>query len=149
MASATKLPFGTALALAQRTLTAPLAAFLETEKLAMPEWFTLNALGLRGPARLEALAGLLATNGLNEQATRALIASLDDAGLVRTDAGVLSLTPVGAYRYAALRDRIGLINASIFEGFDAQRVETARGLLQEIAGMDPKDLLARVDGQGS
>jgi DNA-binding MarR family transcriptional regulator len=147
-----KLPFGTALALAQRNLSAPLAAVLGTEQVEMREWFTLNALGLRGPARLEVLADLLATNGLDAAAARDLIAGLERAGLVAVDDGVVdgvvSLTASGTARYTHLRDRIGLVTTRIFDQFDAARVETARDLLQEIAEIDP-DRLSRIAGTDS
>jgi hypothetical protein len=138
-----KLPFGTALALAQRTLSAPLAAVLGDEHVEMREWFTLNALGLRGPTRIEVLADLLATNGLDAAAARDLVGGLERSGLVAVDEGVVSLTSSGADRYAHLRDRIGLVTTRIFEQFDAERVEVARDLLQEIADIDPDELTRR------
>jgi DNA-binding MarR family transcriptional regulator len=140
---AIKLPFGTALALAQRTLTAPLAAVLSAENLAMPEWFTLNALGLRGSTRMEALSALLATNGLDAAATQNLVAAIHASGLVDLHDGVVSLTPTGTARYVELRDRINLVTARIFEQFDPERVETTRSLLQEIADTDPEQLTRR------
>ncbi|MFU8872841.1 MarR family winged helix-turn-helix transcriptional regulator [Micromonospora sp. SL4-19] len=143
MAQATKLPFGTALALAQRTLAAPLAAVLSNENLGMQEWFTLNGLGLRGSIRMEVLAGLLATNGLDASAARDHVAAMEDAGLVEVRAGAVSLTQAGAARYASLRDRIGQVNTRIFEQFGAERVEIARSLLHEIAEIDPEELTRR------
>ena len=143
MTQATRLPFGTALALAQRTLTAPLAAVLGRENLGMREWFTLNALGLRGATRMEVLAGLLATNGLDASAARDLVAAMEDSGLVEVRGGVVSLTQAGTARYTSLRDRIGQVTTRIFEQFDAERVEIARGLLQEIADIDPEELTRR------
>ena len=140
MEPATKLPFGTALALAQRTLAAPLAAVLSTENLGMREWFTLNALGLRGSTRMEVLASLLATNGLDASAARDLVAAMENSGLVEVRGSVVSLTPAGTARYTSLRDRISQVTTRIFEQFDAERVETARGLLQEIADIDPDEL---------
>jgi DNA-binding MarR family transcriptional regulator len=140
---ATALPFGTALALAQRTLTAPLAAILDTEGLTMPQWFTLNALGLRGPAPIETLAALLATNGLDDAAAREAVATLETAGLVHTAAGLASLTAAGTARYAGLRDRIGRVSAYVAERFGAARTEAARALLQEIAETDPAELTSR------
>jgi DNA-binding MarR family transcriptional regulator len=143
VAQPTRLPFGTALALAQRTLSAPLAAVLSSEHLGMPQWFTLNALGLRGPAQLEVLVGLLATNGLDASAARDLVAAMADAGLVVVRENAVSLTATGTARYASLRDRISQVTTRIFEQFDADRVENARGLLQEIAGIDPEELTRR------
>ena len=143
MTQATRLPFGTALALAQRTLAAPLAAVLSAEDLTMPAWFTLNALGLRGPTPTEAVAQLLATNGLNVAAVRELLADLGDAGLVAERDGVVSLTVAGAARYAQLRDRIDSVTTRIFQNFDASRVEVTRSLLQEIAETDPEELTRR------
>jgi hypothetical protein len=143
VAQVTKLPFGTALALAQRTLAAPLAAVLNAENLAMPQWFTLNALGLRGSTRTEILAELLATNGLDAAATRDLVEAMHASGLVDIRDGVVCLTPAGTARYTGLRDRINLVTARIFEQFDADRVETTRSLLQEIADTDPEQLTRR------
>ncbi|MFI5956168.1 MarR family winged helix-turn-helix transcriptional regulator [Cryptosporangium sp. NPDC051539] len=143
MTQATTLPFGTALALAQRTLTAPLAAVLGAENVAMPEWFTLHALGLRGSIPTEVLTNLLATNGLDAAAVQNLLTTLGNSGLVELPDGAVSLTPAGTVRYAELRDRIDQVTARIFERFDPARVETARGLLQEIAETDPEQLVDR------
>jgi hypothetical protein len=143
VAQATKLPFGTALALAQRTLSAPLVAVLGTENLGMLEWFTLNGLGLRGPTRMEVVADLLATNGLDASATRDLVAAMANSGLVEVRDGVVSLTQAGTARYTDLRDRISQVNARIFEPFGAERVEAVRSLLQEIAETDPEELTRR------
>ncbi|WP_214108530.1 MarR family winged helix-turn-helix transcriptional regulator [Acrocarpospora catenulata] len=143
MAQATKLPFGTALALAQRTLTAPLAAVLSTENLDMREWFTLNALGLRGSIRMEVITDLLATNGLDASAARNLVAGMENSGLIETRDSVVSLTQAGATRYTSLRERINQVTTRIFDQFDAERVETARSLLQEIADINPEDLTRR------
>lgn len=142
MTRATRMPFGTALALAQRVLTAPLAAVLGAEGMAMPAWFTLNALGLRGPSPVEVLSGLLATNGLDEPAVRGLLGELSRSGLVEDHDGVVSLTADGTARYTEMRDRIGTVTTRIFAQFDPARVETARSLLEEIAQIDP-DQLAR------
>jgi len=143
MTQATRLPFGTALALAQRTLAAPLAAVLSAEGTTMPEWFTLNALGLRGSTPAEVLTHLLATNGLDAAAVRELLGALGSAGLVAVRAGVVSLTTAGATRYTELHNRIDVVTTRIFEQFDAARVETTRGLLQEIAEIDPEQLTLR------
>jgi hypothetical protein len=143
VAHATNLPFGTALALAQRTLSAPLAAVLRTEHLGMREWFTLNGLGLRGSTRMEVLADLLATNGLDAAAARDLVAGMENSGLVEVRGGVVSLTQAGTARYTSLRDRISQVTTRIFERFDAERVETTRGLLEEIAEIDPEELTRR------
>jgi hypothetical protein len=143
MTQATKLPFGTALALAQRVLAAPLAAVLSAEDMAMPTWFTLNALGLRGPSPVEVLSSLLATNGLDDPAVRSLLGELTDSGLVEERDGVVSLTADGTARYTHMRDRIETVTTRIFEQFDAIRVETTRSLLQEIAQTDPDQLTLR------
>jgi hypothetical protein len=143
MTPATKLPFGTALALAQRVLTAPLAAVLSAEDMAMPTWFTLNALGLRGPSPVEVLSDLLATNGLDEPAVRSLLNELTDSGLLEESDRVVSLTADGTARYTHMRDRIETVTTRIFEQFDAIRVETARSLLQDIAQTDPDQLTLR------
>src|SRR5437016_2107745 len=108
MTQSTRLPFGTALALAQRTLTAPLAAILNAENVTMPEWFTLNALGLRGSTPTPVLSNLLATNGLDAAAVQDLLTALGNAALVEAHDGVVSLTEAGTARYTQLRDRINV-----------------------------------------
>lgn len=143
MTRATRLPFGTALALAQRTLAAPLAAVLGAENVAMPEWFTLNALGLRGSTPMKALANLLATNGLDAAVVQDLLTTLGNSGLVELRDGVASLTTAGNVRYTELRDRIDQVTTRIFEQFDPARIETARSLLQEIGDTDPEQLTHR------
>jgi DNA-binding MarR family transcriptional regulator len=142
-APAPELPFGTALALAQRTLSAPLAAVLEQEQLHMPEWFTLNALGLRGTMPIDVMSGLLAGNGLNSPAALDLLAHLESSGLVERHADVVSLTDAGVSRYVQARDRINEVTVRVFEPFGAARVEAARILLQEIAYTDPEELTRR------
>jgi DNA-binding MarR family transcriptional regulator len=109
----------------------------------MPQWFTLNSLGLRGAARIEALADLLATNGLDAADTANLVAAMNTAGLVEADSGMVALTPAGANRYAEVRDRINLVTGRIFEQFDADRVETTHSLLQDLADTDPEELTRR------
>jgi hypothetical protein len=143
MTQANRLPFGTALALAQRVLAAPLAAVLSAEDTTMPAWFTLNALGLRGPSPVAVLSGLLATNGLDDPAVRNLLTELARSGLVEERDGVVSLTAGGTARYTGLRDRIENVTTRIFEQFDPTRVETARSLLQEIAYTDAEQLTHR------
>ncbi len=138
-----ELPFGTALALAQRTLSAPLSAILEDERLPMLEWFTLNALGLRGPMPTAVVTGLLAGNGVDSSAALELLARMDSSGLVELHADVVSLTDAGVARYTRARDRINEVTARIFEPFGAARVESARILLQEIAYTDPEELTRR------
>jgi DNA-binding MarR family transcriptional regulator len=134
------LPFGTALALAQRTLTAPLAAVLDSENTTMPAWFTLNALGLRGSTPTAILSDLLATNGLDAAAVQSLLNELSNSGFLDIRDDVASLTEAGTTRYTQLRDRINAVTTRIFEQFDAARVETARSLLQDIAQTDPEQL---------
>ena len=142
-ASAPELPFGTALALAQRTLSAPLSAVLEDERLPMLEWFTLNALGLRGPTRIQVVTGLLAGNGLDSSAVLDLLAHMEGSGLVERHTDAVSLTDAGVDRYTRARDRINEVTARVFEPFGAARVESARILLQEIAYTDPEELTRR------
>jgi hypothetical protein len=143
VAHATKLPFGTALALAQRTLSAPLAAVLSIENVGMREWFTLNALGLRGSTRMDVLADLLATNGSDASAARDLVATMENSGLVEVRDGAVSLTQAGTARYTSLRDRISQVTTRIFDRFESERVETAHRLLEEIADIDPEELTRR------
>ena len=135
------LPFGTAIALAQRTLTTSLHEVLGSDGLADVEWFALNALGLRGSELpVDDLAALLATNGLDRPHVEALLDDLAGRGLVERTASDVRLTEDGRVRYAGVQKRIALRSAEVFGRFDAARVEDARALLQEIAELDDEQL---------
>jgi DNA-binding MarR family transcriptional regulator len=134
------LPFGTALALAQRYLARQLNQTLDARGLPAPEWFTLNALGLRGPALPTAtLADLSATNGLDRPAVDALLADMAGRGLVETTVASTTLTGTGRARFEEVRDALAANAGQTFSRLDADKVEAARALLQEIAelGGDP------------
>jgi DNA-binding MarR family transcriptional regulator len=131
------LPFGTALALAQRYLTRQLNQTIDARGLPAVEWFTLNALGLRGPTLPTAtLADLSATNGLDRPAVDALLADMAERGLVETTAAATTLTGAGRARFEEVRDALATNARQTFSRLDADRVEAARALLQEIAELD-------------
>jgi DNA-binding MarR family transcriptional regulator len=140
--NAPTLPFGTAMALAERNLRGPLLRILTEEGLEPGAWFTLNALGLRGATSPSTVKELLFTNGYGDPGVDALVARLAADGLIEVREERLRLTPAGAERYTALRDRIGTVTGRVFSLFDATRVETARALLQQIAETDPATINA-------
>lgn len=135
--NAPTLPFGTAMALAERNLRGPLIRILTEEGLEPGAWFTLNALGLRGATPTATVKELLSTSGYDNSSADALLGRLAAAGLIEDGAELLRLTPAGAERYAAVRDRIGTASGRVFGLFDATQVETARALLQQVAETDP------------
>jgi DNA-binding MarR family transcriptional regulator len=135
--NAPTLPFGTAMALAERNLRGPLTRILTEEDLEPGAWFTLNALGLRGATQTTTVKELLSTSGYDHPRADALLARLAAVGLIEDSDELLRLTPAGAERYASVRDRIGTATARVFSLFDATRVETARALLQQLAETDP------------
>jgi hypothetical protein len=92
---------------------------------------------------VDVLADLLASNGQDASAAREVIAALGNSGLVEVNGSAASLSQAGTTRYTILRKRIDQVTARIFEQFDAERVETARGLLQEIADLDLQQLIRR------
>ena len=134
--NAPRLPFGTAMALAERNLRGPLIRILTEEDLEPGAWFTLNALGLRGGTPTTTVKELLFTSGYDDPSVDALLARLAADGLIEDGDEQLSLTPAGAERYASVTDRIGTVTGRVFSLFDATRVETARALLQQIAETD-------------
>jgi len=137
------LPFGTALALAQRYLTHQLNQTIDACGLPAVEWFTLNALGLRGPTLPTAtLANLLASNGLDRPAVDALLASMAGRGLVETSAAATTLTGAGRARFEQVRDVLAVNSRQTFNRLDADKVEAARALLQEIAELDGDPIAA-------
>lgn len=135
------LPFGTAVALAQRTLTQPLMTILAEKGLEPGAWFTLHALGLRGGTLSAKVAtDLLATNGYDEAAADELYDRLAASGDITVGEGALSLTGTGSDHYASVRDHIDTVTRRIFDQFDADRVELARAFLQELAELDQEEL---------
>lgn len=140
--NAPTLAFGTAMALAERNLRGPLLRILSEEDLEPGAWFTLNALGLRGAIPAATVKELLSTNGYDGPGVDALLSRLAADGLIIEVGEQVRLTPAGAERYAALRDKIGKVTNRVFSLFDATRVETARALLQQIAETDPATINA-------
>jgi DNA-binding MarR family transcriptional regulator len=136
------LPFGTAMALAERNLRGPLSRILTEQHLEPGAWFTLNALGLRGEVAASALKGMLSTNGYDPPSADNLIGGLSSDGLIQQSGKQLQLTPAGSERYAAVRDQIATVTARIFSLYDATKVETARTVLQQIAETDPTTIEA-------
>lgn len=134
--NAPTLPFGSAMALAERNLRGPLIRILTEEDLEPGAWFTLNALGLRGGTPKSTVKELLITSGYDDPSVDVLLARLAADGLIEDGDELLSLTPAGAERYASVTDRIGTVTGRVFSLFDATRVETARALLQQIAETD-------------
>jgi hypothetical protein len=131
------LPFGTAMALAERNLRGPLVRILAEEELEAGAWFTVNALGLRGAAPRAVLKQLLSTNGYDEANAEALLSRLATDALVENSEGWLRLTPIGRERFDSISGRIRDVTRRIFGLFDPTRVETTRALLQQIAEVDP------------
>jgi DNA-binding MarR family transcriptional regulator len=137
------LPFGTALALAQRYLARQLNQTIDACGLPAVEWFTLNALGLRGPTLLTAtLADLLASNGLDRAAVDTLLADMAGRGLVDATAAATTLTVAGRARFEEVRDALAANGRQTFSRLDADKVESARALLQEIAELDGDPIAA-------
>jgi DNA-binding MarR family transcriptional regulator len=131
------LPFGTALALAQRYLARQFNQTMEALGLPAVEWFTLNGLGLRGPTLPTAtIADLLATNGLERSAVDALLADMARRGLIETAASTATLTAAGRARFEEVRDALDADGRATFDRLDADKVEAARSLLQQIAELD-------------
>ncbi|TCC65664.1 hypothetical protein E0H73_01625 [Kribbella pittospori] len=140
--NAPTLPFGTAMALAERNLRGPLTRILTDEDLEPGAWFTLNALGLRGTTPKKTVKELLATSGYDGPRADAMLGRLAAGGLIEDRDEQLHLTPAGADRYTSVRDRIATASGRVFSLFDATQVETARALLQQLAETDPATINA-------
>ena len=131
------LPFGTALALAHRALTSTLTDALRANGITDFEWFTLNALGLRGPQLPAAnLSALLVTNGVDAADSDHLLAGLASRGLVERVGSDVLLSAEGGALYERLRSVIDASAGRVFDRFDPERVEAVRSLLQDIAELD-------------
>jgi hypothetical protein len=125
--------FGQALGLAERTLSAILREHLSQRGTAPEAWYTLRLLATRGPAYPRAeLTRLLEGPGFDADAVRALLARLQDEGLIRGQAE-LDLTPAGEAQYESLRDYISGPSVQLLSQLDIHDIETTVRTLQAIA----------------
>jgi hypothetical protein len=125
--------FGQALGLAERALSAILREHLSQRDTAPEAWYTLRLLATRGPAYPRAeLTRLLEGPGFDAEAVRALLARLQDDGLIRGQAQ-LDLTQAGEAQYESLRDYISGPSVQLLSQFDIDDIETTVRTLQAVA----------------
>lgn len=129
----TPVPFGQTLAFAERTLTAVLRQHLAERNTTPETWYALQLIGMRGPGLpREALSrDLEGSRTLNAESARALLARLEEDGLIRGDAK-LDLTAEGQSLYRSLREYVAGPTAELLSQFDAEDVATTVRTLQAI-----------------
>jgi len=125
--------FGQALAFAERTLTATLRGHLAKRDTEPETWYALQLIATRGPGvSRAALTGDLASSpNLTAESTRALLARLEDEGLIRGGARV-DLTAEGQALHRSLREYIGGPTARLLGQFDIHDIETTVRTLQAV-----------------
>jgi hypothetical protein len=136
--------FGQTLAFAERVLTATLRRHL-AERDAKPEtWYALQLIATRGPglAREELTAELEGSRTLNGDSVRALLAWMQDGGLIRGDAEV-DLTDEGETLHRSLREYITGPTVRLLSQFDLDDIETTIRTLQAITSRAEAELTAQ------
>jgi DNA-binding MarR family transcriptional regulator len=130
--------FGHSVALAQQALTGALAGALSDAGSSADEWFALNTIAVRGavtPAdtiRDE----LRRAPGAAAASVDGTLARLTAGGLVAVashgDVEVLTLTPDGNARHAALSDEARALTAAMLDGLDPDAVATTTTVLRTV-----------------
>jgi DNA-binding MarR family transcriptional regulator len=125
--------FGQALAFAERALTATLREHLAERDTEPETWYALQLVATRGPglAREDLSRDLEGSPNLDAGSTRALLARLEDDGLIRGDAAV-DLTPAGEAVHRSLREYIAGPAAELLGRFDLADVETTVRTLRAV-----------------
>ncbi|HEY3880248.1 MAG TPA: hypothetical protein VGM12_16765 [Trebonia sp.] len=124
--------FGTALAFAERTLTATLRAHLAERGVAPETWYALRLMGSRGPqVPRESLSRDLAGSRSLGTSAADVLARLEAGGLIRGDA-YLDLTAEGEALYRDLREYVTRPAFALLSQFDAADVETTIRTIQAI-----------------
>jgi DNA-binding MarR family transcriptional regulator len=127
------LPFGTTVAFAQRALTAALHEHLAETGTTAGTWYALNMIVLRGPMQSDALRRELAqAPEVDASSTGELVDRLASEGLIRLDAGEVSLTAEGEAEHARLRESISGRTAELLSPFDPSDVETTMRTLSAV-----------------
>jgi DNA-binding MarR family transcriptional regulator len=135
------VPFGQALAFAERALTATLRQHLAERGTTPETWYALQLIATRGPgmAREELSYELEGSRTMTPDSTRELLARLAVEGLVRGGAE-LDLTAEGEALHRSLREYIAAPTARLLGQFDDDDVETTVRTLQAIAERAQEEL---------
>jgi hypothetical protein len=116
--------FGSALGLAERTLSANLRSHLAERDTEPETWYALQLIATRGPglARKE-LIGVLESPSFDARSVRELLAGLESEGLIRGEAE-LDLTDGGKALHGSLREYIAGPTVELLSEFDVTDIET-------------------------
>jgi DNA-binding MarR family transcriptional regulator len=138
----TPIPFGQALAFAERTLTEVLRQHLAERDTAPETWYALQLIATRGPrlAREALSRDLEGSRTLTVDSTRELLARLEASGLIRGDAEV-DLTAEGECLHRSLREYVAIPTAQLLGQFDADDVATTVRTLQAITARAAESLV--------
>jgi hypothetical protein len=137
----TPIPFGQALAFAERTLSVVLRKHLGERQIKPETWYALQLIATRGPGlSREELSRVLASSPtMTPDSTGELLARLETEGLIHGDA-IVDLTPAGADFHADLREYVGVPTARLLGEFDADDIATTIRTLQAITARAAEDL---------
>jgi DNA-binding MarR family transcriptional regulator len=125
--------FGTALALAEQSLTERLHEHLAQRDIRPETWYALQLIATRGPglARETLNHDLQRSRNVDTDTTSDLLARLEIDGLIRGDAE-LDLTDEGKAFHRSLREYIAGPTAQLLGQFDIHDIETTVRTLQAI-----------------
>jgi DNA-binding MarR family transcriptional regulator len=132
--------FGYTLALAERTLTAVLRAHLAERNVEPETWYALQLVATRGPSldRTTLSDDLAGSRALDPESTRALLARLEDEGLIHGDSHV-DLTDEGRELHRSLAEYIAIPRRRLLDQFDPADIETTVRTLRAIADRAAKE----------
>jgi hypothetical protein len=133
--------FGQTLAFAERALTTTLRRHLADRDTTPETWYALQLIATRGPG-LDREALSVALEGsptMDADSTRALLARLQNEGLIRGEAE-LDLTAEGETLHARLRDYIAGPSLRLLSRFDLEDIETTVRTLRAITAQAEADL---------
>ena len=124
--------FGQALGMAERTLSANLAAHLDERDTEPETWYALQLIATRGPrlAR-EELTSVLESRNFDADSVRELLARLDAEGLITGNAEV-DLTGEGKALHGSLRAYIAGPTVELLSQFDVGEIETTVRTLKAV-----------------
>jgi hypothetical protein len=133
--------FGRTLAFAERALTATLRQNLAARETKPETWYALQLIATRGPglAREVLSVDLEGSRSMNAESTRALLARLQDEGLISGEEA-LDLTAEGEALHRSLREYIAGPTIRLLSQFDADDVETTVRTLQAITARAQEEL---------
>jgi DNA-binding MarR family transcriptional regulator len=132
--------FGTALAFAERTLSAVLHQHLAQRGTSPGTWYAFKLIATRGPgiAREALIRDLEGSRDLGGGTAHDVLARLEAEGMISGDARV-DLTPAGEAEFRSLREYVTAPTIRLLSEFDIADIETTVRTVQAITRRAAQD----------